>query len=298
MASAKVILQGSTISSDGAVLRFFISGLTKNDHSALKEAYFASGLPYVPLVGNGAGPTGDKHPFVEGLFAVSLTVDEMAGQFGAYATVTYSPQNVNGSSDSGKPSISISTRTSSVLTELDADGNPIVVYFNTQSDDVNTPPAAADRKLAGALFGGNAKGEQGGEVEKQIPVTTLRIERTELESPLQKSVYYVGTVNMNTWSRVQKHGWLCTGIDGSSEDGGKTYKTAYEFSFIRDSWNKIAAWVKPDGIRPSLKNKPKFWGENPPYIQVDGLQRQLNGMTAVRVQGEQDFHKLNLPEIT
>lgn len=297
MATAKCILQGSSIANDSSSLRFFVSGLTKTDSSALKEAYFADGLPYVPLVGNGQGPIGSPHPFITGLFASSLTIDEMAGQFNAFATVGYTPLAAN--QNTGLANISISTRVTSVMTELDADGNPIIVFFNVDNDDVNAFPNDEQKKRAGIMKGGNANGEQGGEVEKQIPITTLRIERKETVSPLAKSVYYVGCVNNKTFARIQKHGWLCTAIEGSSDDGGKNYNTSYEFAFIRDGWNKIAAWQQPNGTRDARKNKPEFWNLNPPHILLDDgvLQMRLNGLTAVRVQGEQDFGNLNLPEI-
>jgi hypothetical protein len=97
------------------------------------------------------------------------------------------------------------------------------------------------------------------EAEITIPQTVLRVSRIESGSPDIKSRKYVGTVNSKALG-ISKSGrgkdgprtWLCTRIDGTSNDGGKTYNVTYEFQYDHLEWGFVATWIDKKTGQPAF----------------------------------------------
>ncbi len=86
------------------------------------------------------------------------------------------------------------------------------------------------------------------------PQTVLRVTRLEIGSPDVKAREFVGTVNNKPIGRLDSVGvWLCTRIDGTSNDGGKTYSVTYEFQRNRLPWGFLAQFIDADTGLPILK---------------------------------------------
>jgi len=87
------------------------------------------------------------------------------------------------------------------------------------------------------------------------PQTVLRVTRLEIGSPDVIAREYVGTVNDKPIGKLDPAGvWLCTRIDGTSNDGGKTYSVTYEFQRNRLPWGFNAQFIDSDTGLPILKD--------------------------------------------
>ncbi len=85
------------------------------------------------------------------------------------------------------------------------------------------------------------------------PQTVLRVTRLEIGSPDVKAREFVGTVNNKPMGKLDRAGvWLCTRIDGTSNDGGETYSVTYEFQRNRLPWGFIARFIDADTGLPIL----------------------------------------------
>jgi len=99
------------------------------------------------------------------------------------------------------------------------------------------------------------------------PRTTLRITRTESESPALKAAKYVGTVNKRGGFRLakrlnQERCWLCTRLVGRSADNGKSWTVDYEFEYAplvliprrnetRSGWDYYSFYKDAEGNVPT-----------------------------------------------
>ena len=121
---------------------------------------------------------------------------------------------------------------------------------------------------------------QGGTTPQFQPTTTLTASRVESVSPGQKSKTYVGKVNSGTWSLdpgCLAREWLCTGIDGSSNDRGSTWNVTYSFEYkpriVDDDrltgWDARVYYIDPDtGRPPSDCNSGDNKGEGYKVVQI------------------------------
>ena len=80
------------------------------------------------------------------------------------------------------------------------------------------------------------------------------------------------------------------------------YIVTYEFAGKRDGWLTGAAYVMDDGSLAPVSDRPIAF-TIPPIYKFGAIggnpstanQREFNGLTVVRVQGESDFGQMNLP---
>ena len=115
---------------------------------------------------------------------------------------------------------------------------------------------------------------QGVMASKMIPQRTLTIQKEKGYSPESEAAFYVGKINSLTWRGDPPATWLCTQIEGYSDDGGYNYKVTYKFQYKYDTWDPVLVFIKDDGNPPS---------------QTDG-----NSKITERIYEEVDFNNLNL----
>lgn len=87
--------------------------------------------------------------------------------------------------------------------------------------------------------------------EIQIPNTVIHFARREKDPPTAKIKAYVGMINGSAcqWGAftADNRTLLCTRIEGTTNDGGKSYVVEYEFQYAPDSWNLNAFYTLPVG---------------------------------------------------
>lgn len=94
--------------------------------------------------------------------------------------------------------------------------------------------------------------EQGGSVEYMVPMETVRYMRREARDPQHKAREYVGTINVYSVFGDSPHMWMCTRLDGVSDDGGATFNVTYEFQRNIDSWDPVVVPTDPETGQPRV----------------------------------------------
>lgn len=254
--TVKDIIEGASVSRTpegiNATRIFQVSELSGNPTAILFNALITSGIPQL----------GDPHPSVPNVNAVDFNVTPN-GEKQAIVSVIYKPPIFENkvSSDAEVTQIEVGSTVQSVETNFDVDGNELVVEH---------------KELAGTVLAEDAIKPQLATVEKQIPMTLLRLSRRELGDPLFKSRTFVGTVNDKPFINDPAKFWLCTGIQGANIDGGKNYNVVYEFQRNPDTWGTRIIVINSETGRP-------------PTPLVEG-----EGFKDVEVYETTDFNQLNL----
>ena len=159
------------------------------------------------------------------------------------------------------PQIEVGGRVTQTQTNVDKDGNKLLVSFSGDSDHLSIAETVATVAL-------------------QVPVFTLRITRRETQSPASKAATYVGRVNSVEWYGQPAHQWLCEAIVGRSDDGGDTYIVNHEFGYNEgESGNGWAAHV---------------FAKDPETGEIPGGVSLGDGEEFFDVQKEADFNDLDL----
>ena len=162
--------------------------------------------------------------------------------------------------------IEVGAAISQVETNRWWDGTRIAVGYTYSSSYAPDPRGVA---------GTTVNPPQGGRTTKLAPEATVRLCRKEYGSPLVKATQYVGTMNDNTFMALPAKRWLCTKIQGISEDR-IWFDVEYEFQAREDTWDNEVGFINPDdGMVPS--------------DAVEG-----NGILRVQVQKMMNFTNLNL----
>lgn len=174
-------------------------------------------------------------------------------------TVNYSyPDftNAEPSEDEDAAIVQIGSSVTTSKTELDKDGNQIIVTLTGQPN-------------------------QTGSVDIQVPQTTIGFRRREPSNPGAKSIANTGCVNSAALGGgVYAVGTLlCTVLDGESPDGGLSYDVVYSFQYDPATWIKPVVYIDPETDRP--------------HEDVDIAMNE--GVAYPEVFPEANFASLNLP---
>ncbi len=268
-----VVEEGSaSISSTGTTIieKYQVEEISVSEQGSRFFAMFAPGMPRF----------GEEHPAIGGIFVQEVRSETLVGDpTKAEVVVTWGLPTGgagggfdNDPGDDAVASVEIATTLQSVSTALDVNGVQIIIDKTVLDQD-----------------GDPIFDEQPGEVLYQMPMTVVRFRRRELFSPGDKSKLYVGTVNTNpVFGDDPAHTWLCTRIDGISDDGAQTFNVTYEFQrapqrydheFLFETWDATALWIDPETnlAAPDINIQ-----------QQDGIK------TNIRVYSETDFELLNL----
>lgn len=130
-----------------------------------------------------------------------------------------------------------------------------------------------------------------GEVAVARPRGTISYTRKESSRPLDKAIKFTGFTNSTPWPPNTFHNdpekWMCTGIEGGTDDGGETYTVTYEFMFKEEGHHQTVVFVDPvTGWTPTAREVT-----DPPTNKPDAAG---NGTLVVRVAGKRDFNELKL----
>ncbi len=233
-----------------ATRTFIVEGIDAQDVTAkLPMAMRAPGIPKV----------GDGHPFLENLPCQTVEAEPVDGQPSiARVTATYGIQRGGGiifPPEVGVATVEVAGTVTPMQTNFDRFGNPLALEYEVIIDE-ETGDTAFEREIA--------------TVEVQAPTATVVFRRREGSSPGQFSAQFVGFVNSRPVFGDERRTWMCTRIDGRSEDGGLTYNVTYEFQRSakvelgppKDDQNK--------SVLDGLRRRTQGWDEVLAYTLENG----------------------------
>jgi len=199
--------------------------------------FLAANTPPVPVYG-------EAHPTVSGLVCSSVEV-EAVSQSQARVVATYGLLSTSVVPDEKQPAqISVGSSVQSVSTNKDVNGEVLLVehIFESETDGETSLDYQA----------------QTGEVELQVPQTVVRFSRRENRHPLYKSIAYTNKLNANGFLGDPPGYWMCTRIEGHSDDGGLTYQVEYEFQRNENGWKAEVVFIDPETNAPPPDVKQGF----------------------------------------
>lgn len=212
-----------------------VTGLSGAAAQLIFNAINNSGIPLL----------GDSHPFIPDIVVTSRSAEQI-DRGSARVTINYSQPDALADPVPDEEFAQISVSGGLVSEETTKDNSGKDIGTNVWNGKV-TP--VTDN--LGTITGFNARIEFVQQsVTYSIPRPTLRFQRKESINPVLRSLDFVGTVNsFGIWNGAART-WLCTGIDGSSSDGGVTYDVTYEFTFNLNTWDIGVRPQRQDGTYP------------------------------------------------
>lgn len=262
-----------------------VKGLRGNGAARL---WWAINAPRVPRYG-------DEHPVIRGL-PVSRVYAALASERTTdIAIVTceyYHPTggnlhfaNIAEVRDSSLPQLEITSTVQAATTQfyLDAQGgkHQILLPYTRTNEETQTSEVLP---------------LQAGTVEYQLPMTVFRYmrrERTPVDVIRDKSREFVGTIDAVSaihgtpiFGEGATNFWMCTRLDGVSDDAGRTSNVAYEFQRHPETWNPVLIYVDPLTQLPVIDPDVDSLG-----VAVNAT---ANGIGRFRIYQEKDFERLEL----
>ena len=253
-----------SIGPDGAEVteRYLVSGLTGSSRA---RGWNALNDPGVPV-------QGQSHPIVPNVFVLNKSIEvidpeivKVSVNYGVPRPEDSQPGENQGQNNQGV--IRVGSTVQSLVTQKDKDGNDLFVSIDIEETDED-----------GIVTTTNAK--QLGEVEIQIPRMVLSLDRKENGTPGALARTYVGAVNVSPIWGDPERTWLCSRIEGVSNDGGRTYNVTYEFVLNPDGWDAGIVFIDSETDRPHEQ------------VRTSG---NINGFKQFRINKERNFSPLNLP---
>ncbi len=217
------------------VRMYKVSGLTGDGFAKVKSAYNEPDIPKL----------GDTHPDEPSVIVKETNIVSVASDTVEIAVKYAAPDLLQPSTTS--VIIEVGSTLSQVDTNIDVNGNILQTQYTYPLLYAETP------EFAGKTI------NHAGMVPRLIPEPTLRLTRLEDESPLIKSSIYVGKINSQIFEDGAPGTWMCTGIEGNSQDSGFTYTVTYSFQFRPDGWGQQIVFISSDtGEPPVFANPTEF----------------------------------------
>ena len=240
-----------------------ITGITGAAHKLEYNALQHAGLP----------KRGDPHPSIPGIICLRRSATLTGGNDKALVKLTYgvpkpnqqqTPPQPPGTTTGATGVIRVGASTQGTTTQKDINGTPVVL---THTFPKNYPDES---------FAGKIDYPQGADIDISAPNMVVTETRVEKVSPFRIAQIYVGTVNSRSVFGGAPRTYLCTRIEGITNDRGVTFEVSYEFQFNPQTWDATVVFRDPATGRPV---------DSP--VQGKGIQ-------TVRVYPEADFNNLGL----
>lgn len=195
-----------------------------------------SSLVYQALQNINIPRLGDPHPEIPGI-TLQRRRGAPDGPTSADISLIYErPQSENESSQDKQKDqteeglIQVGSSIVDAEVNKDAEGNSLEISYQAQGSNVIETQIAR--------------------VSINIPQAVRTLERIENFSPLPKADQYVGSVNKTAiWGRPART-LLCRAINGSSRDGGLTWRVSYEFQYKPGTWDQLIFFKDPETGEP------------------------------------------------
>lgn len=262
----KDLIEGASLSGDKDGLDTTRTFLVEDQEGVeTAKLWLAAGHADIPRIGQ-------AHPSIPGARCTKLQVAPVNSSSNKKFLVTANYTTKTDQNEQDKPQMSIGTTTSSSETEFDIEGELIQVSHDLLLD--------GDRSS-----GKIRKDVQFPTVEVQVPSTVARFSRKDRNHPLQTALKYTATVNRTTFLGMPPGSWLCTRIEGTSEDRGVTWDSSYEFQLGRPdekgkiTWDATVVYTFPPGYKEA--------GPQPWQVKDEGIKN-------VVLYRREDFNALRL----
>jgi len=276
MSTIKKIIEGASVRQTTTSMEiadvYYLDDLSPGEQMQ-EDALATPGVPQM----------GDYHPRQSTLKVQSREVEATGGQFSATVRVTYSNQQPSGGGgNSGGPQtpddparVSVGATVQQAERDFDAAGIQIIIpaWSTTNADNKAVTYPRQTRS-----------------VPVLVPQVTRRYTRIETADPQSLAMAYVGRVNSYRWNNGEATTWLCTGINGETDDDGLTWTVSYDFQYqtqivsgLERGWQIIVTAIDP------ATGNPADGAEPPVGAQPSGL-----GTRWVSAYNIADFRNLNL----
>lgn len=215
---------GGKVTADGYEIERIarVSGLTGTAYARLKQAVAALAAKNAAI--------GKSHPSITKAKLAEMPFEHESPSVMKFRLLYREPDWSGGTTDpeTDDPEhqqIEIGTSLQSVQTNKDVNGDLMEVEFDGK--------------------------KQSGEVSVMRPLSTIVVRRREGSSPGHKSRVYVGKLNAAGQFALAAPDtvggtWICTGINGTSNDGGATWAVVYSFEYDELGWDHEAVYNDPD----------------------------------------------------
>ncbi len=261
---------------------FQIEGLAGN---ADQKSFEALGIPGIPNIN-------DVHPSFSILNVVEKRFETQGPTIGV-VIVSYKQLNADEqeAGSTSAPIISIGSTVQEDVVNLDVNGKQMLLFHTKVKKIINAFLLVEEKP--------EKMPTQPGEVSMQFPQMTVSFQRREGESPFLKNEKHNGTINSRGFFQLGIHEWLCTGIDGESSDGGRTFLVTYKFQRAQkgNTWDPMLVYIDPEtdapvaGLNINGGDGPLSLTGEPPNKTGDPNQV---GRKRFQVYPETDFNELNL----
>jgi hypothetical protein len=185
-------------------------------------------------------PHGQQHSEIPGIYALDFAAAAHQGEEPGFVKVTVGYRAPNfGSTPDAPPDPS----PSGGLVQLGARVQPATFTRDVGGNQIVTSHTFSDPERQGLEV-------QPAEVDGFVATSVLTITRTEIASPHEVAKTYVGRTNNAVFRNEPVDTWLCSAIEGTSEDQGATYTVTYEFEFRPDTWLARVVFIDEKTNRP------------------------------------------------
>ena len=276
MSTIKKIIEGASVRQTTTSMEiadvYYLDDLSPGEQMQ-EDALATPGVPQM----------GDYHPRQSTLKVQSREVEATGGQFSATVRVTYSnAQPSGGGGNSGGPQTpddparaSVGATVQAQESEFDSSGTQIIIDgFNITNQDGASVTYA----------------QQTQSIQVLQPQVTRRYTRIETQDPQALALAYVGHTNSNTWNAGDPYTWMCTAVNGETDDYGLTWTVTYDFQYQSQYRNGTQwGWRTLVTAIDSTTGKPAEGLELPTGGDLKG-----NGCRFVEAYHTIDFRNLNL----
>lgn len=185
---------------------------------------------------------GDVHPTIPRIRVESVTANPVDSNTVevtvVYATLKIGDSQVN---EDAETQITIGGSVQSVLTNQFFEGRnkKLMVLKYTFPPDEDPEGTATEKEIVPTA-------------NREQAIITATLSRLEDEDPLNKAIEFVEHTNSRTFLGTRPRTWLCTSINGVSNDSGETFQVTYVFEFREETWDAVLAFTdKETGAIPS-----------------------------------------------
>lgn len=222
---------------------FLVKDLRGDPDHRLNNARFVSGIPQM----------GDFHKAVEGAFVGRVGLDHLPSsptqarvrvEWGFFADEEDDPF-FNAPDDNAVPQLEVSSVLVPKTTNFDVHGVSILLEHSIIIEDPETG-TSTEKKLP----------PQVAAVEYLAPEDFVIYRRREVHDPRPRSRLFKGHVNDRTVFTDGPRMWLCTQLDGVTDDRGASWNVTYAFQRNIDTWQARVIYRDPatgEGVKDPIE---------------------------------------------